>query len=230
VPPTPSDEREHTNRFEVGEWVVEPMLYRITRGDEVRHIRPRAMGVLECLAEARGAVVTRQRITDRVWRTEYVTTNALTHVVAELRTSLGDDADRPMFIETIPRRGYRLVAPVSFPGEPKSAAPGEASIVTLLAEDGAVIELQAGANLIGRASDAAIRIDTSEVSRRHAVITVDGPLATIEDLGSKNGTFLRGRRLDAPARLADADEITIGVNVARFRVVVADDRTATEAL
>jgi pSer/pThr/pTyr-binding forkhead associated (FHA) protein len=62
------------------------------------------------------------------------------------------------------------------------------------------------------------------------VITVDGSVATIEDLGSKNGTFLRGRRLEAPTRLADADEIQIGVNVARFRVVVADERTATEKL
>jgi hypothetical protein len=204
-------------------------MYRITRGDEVRHIRPRAMGVLECLAEAGGAVVTRQRITDRVWRTEFVTTNALTHVVAELRTVLDDDADRPSYIETIPRRGYRLVAPVSYPGM-ASAPTGGAVRVSLLRTDGAVIELLEGANLIGRSADAVVRIDTSEVSRRHAVITVDGSVATIEDLGSKNGTFLRGRRLEAPTRLADADEIQIGVNVARFRVVVADERTATEKL
>jgi DNA-binding winged helix-turn-helix (wHTH) protein len=227
---TSNGEEELHPAFRVGEWTVEPLLYRITRGDDVIQLRPRAMGVLTCLAGAGGAVVTRQQLIDRVWRTEFVTTNALTHVVAELRAALGDDAERPDFIETIPRRGYRLVAPVTYPGAPPPAPSDEPARFTLLGADGAVIELHAGVNLIGRSPDAAVRIDTSEVSRRHAVITVDGPVATIEDLGSKNGTFLRGRRLEAPARLRDADEIQIGVNVARFRVVVADDRTTTERL
>jgi DNA-binding winged helix-turn-helix (wHTH) protein len=216
--------------FHLGDWKVEPILFRITRGDEVHQLRPRAMEVLQCLAEAAGAVVRRQELIDRVWRTEFVTTNALTHVVAELRTALGDEAERPIYIETIPRRGYRLLAPVSCLGARPRASTSEASGFALLDEGGGVIELYPGANLIGRAQDAAVRIDTSEVSRRHAVIVVDGPVATIEDLGSKNGTFLRGRRLTSPANLRDADEIQIGVNVARFRVVVADERTKTEEL
>jgi len=93
---------------------------------------------------------------------------------------------------------------------------------------GEEVELAAGENLIGRAPEAAVTIDSAKVSRRHARIVVDGEGATLEDLGSKNGTFLNGARLDAPARLAAGDEIRIGRNVARLRFAVAGERTMTE--
>ncbi len=70
------------------------------------------MDVLVCLAERAGEVVTRQEIVDRVWATEFISDNTLTHAVTELRNALGDDARNPSFIETIHRRGYRLIAPV----------------------------------------------------------------------------------------------------------------------
>ena len=67
-------------------------------------------------------------------------------------------------------------------------------------------------------------------TRRHARILVDSDSTTIEDLGSKNGTFVRGRRLEQPVELRDADEIQIGVNLAKFRFRALDDRTRTEQL
>jgi hypothetical protein len=78
------------------------------------------MDVLVCLAERAGEVVTRQEIVDRVWATEFISDNTLTHAVTELRNALGDDARNPSFIETIHRRGYRLIAPIepSAPDEP----------------------------------------------------------------------------------------------------------------
>jgi DNA-binding winged helix-turn-helix (wHTH) protein len=185
------------------------------------------MDVLVCLAELQGRLATKQHLIDTVWRTEYVSDNALTHVIAELRSELGDDAEHPAYIETIPRRGYRVIAPVTLPEADGTSPPADTPLFKLESDQGE-ISLVEGENLIGRAPDAAIRIDNSEVSRRHAIITVDGTTATLEDLGSKNGTFLRGRRLDAPARLANADEIRIGLDLARFRFVVHDDRTRTE--
>ncbi len=71
------------------------------------------MDVLVCLARDPGEVATKQHLIDSVWRTEFVTENALTHVIAELRTELGDDARSPTYIENIPRRGYRVIAEVS---------------------------------------------------------------------------------------------------------------------
>ncbi|MEJ2190666.1 MAG: winged helix-turn-helix domain-containing protein, partial [Acidobacteriota bacterium] len=70
------------------------------------------MDVLLCLAEQAGELVERQQIVDRVWATEYISDNTLTHAIAELRRALGDDARNPSLIETIHRKGYRLIAPV----------------------------------------------------------------------------------------------------------------------
>jgi DNA-binding winged helix-turn-helix (wHTH) protein/tetratricopeptide (TPR) repeat protein/TolB-like protein len=99
--------------FRLGEWFVEPELGRISRGDEVVQLRPRAMEVLICLVELKGRLASKQHLIDTVWRTEFVSDNALTHIIAELRTELGDDAEKPTYIETIPRRGYRVIAPLT---------------------------------------------------------------------------------------------------------------------
>jgi DNA-binding winged helix-turn-helix (wHTH) protein len=216
--------------FRLGEWTVEPMLDRITRDGETIQLRPRAMDVLVCLAVSTKPVVSKQHLIDHVWHTEFVTDNALTHVIAELRTALGDDAKCPSYIETIPRRGYRLVTQVTLE---TATPPPSASVPArfkLEAEDGTEIPLEDGENLIGRSPDATIFIDTSEVSRRHARIVVADDAVTIEDLGSKNGTFVRGKRLDRPISLENADEIQIGVAVAKLRFKALDDRTRTEEI
>ena len=98
--------------FRVGDWLVEPRLNRLTRGGESIQLELKWMDVLVCLAEQAGKVVSRIEIIDRVWATEFITDNTLTHTIAELRNALGDDAKKPSFIETIRRRGYRLIAPV----------------------------------------------------------------------------------------------------------------------
>jgi DNA-binding winged helix-turn-helix (wHTH) protein len=216
--------------FTVGEWLVEPQLDRICRGGEPCPLRPRVMELLLCLAERAGELASKQHIIDSVWQTEFVTVNALTKLVAELRSALDDDAEAPRYIETIPRRGYRLIAAVSR-AEPAPAVEVETAYrCALVDDDGTEIGLREGENTIGRAPDAAIRIDSSEVSRRHACIRVKGSTAILEDLGSKNGTYLRGRRLERPALLDDADEIQIGVKVARYRFKLIDERTRTEQL
>ena len=99
--------------FQLGDWLVEPTLDRISRDGQFVRLRPRAMDVLICLALASGKLASKQNIIDAVWRTEFVSEHALTQVVAELRSALGDDARNPIYIENIPRRGYRLVAAVT---------------------------------------------------------------------------------------------------------------------
>ena len=95
--------------FLLGEWVVQPHLSRITRGDQVERLEPRCIDLLVFLARNPGEVHSRQRLIDEVWRVEAVAENTLTHAIAELRKALGDDARNPSFIETIHRRGYRLL-------------------------------------------------------------------------------------------------------------------------
>ncbi len=114
------------------------------------------------------------------------------------------------YIETISKRGYRLIAPVSGLGPP-SADPAHGAWCFKITLEGREIELKdGGENLVGRGQDATVRIDNPEVSRRHARLVVAGDTVTLEDLGSKNGTHRNGRRLTAPVALADGDEIWIG--------------------
>jgi DNA-binding winged helix-turn-helix (wHTH) protein len=108
--------------FRIGEWIVQPRLNRMTRGDAAVTLELRVMQVLVCLARRAGDLVTRQELIDTVWATEFIGENILTRAVAELRKALGDDARNPSFIETIHRRGYRLLV------EPGSVSDDESSI------------------------------------------------------------------------------------------------------
>jgi pSer/pThr/pTyr-binding forkhead associated (FHA) protein len=88
--------------------------------------------------------------------------------------------------------------------------------------------LMEGANVVGRAPDATIQIDSPGISRVHARILVHNGGATLEDLGSKNGTYVNGARIAAPYLLVDGHEIRLGTIVLTFRV--APTITATETV
>jgi len=97
----------------IGDWLVEPKLARVSRSGEVQRVTPRAMAVLVHLAEANGAVVARNDILDAVWPGMAVTPDALSQCLVELRRVFGDSPKQPGIIETIPKMGVRLVAPVT---------------------------------------------------------------------------------------------------------------------
>lgn len=101
-------------QFRVGEWLVEPSLNRVARDGVTVQLELKAMDVLLCLAGRPGELVDKRELVDAVWQTEFVSDNTLTKRIAELREALGDDARNPCYIETIPKRGYRLVAEVAF--------------------------------------------------------------------------------------------------------------------
>ena len=99
--------------FRVGKWRVEPMLNRISCMDEIVRIEPQNIKLLLRLAARPGAVISVEEIERDVWQGLIVTPNSVYQSVAQLRRALGDDKAKPTYIETIPRKGYRLVAPVS---------------------------------------------------------------------------------------------------------------------
>ena len=213
--------------FRLGDWLVEPTLDRISRDGRYIRLRPRAMDVLLCLALESGKLASKQQIIDAVWHTEFVSEHALTQVIAELRSALGDDARNPIYIENIPRRGYRLVATVTPIAASVPSVHGASLPFKLQGEDGDHPLIQ-GPNIIGRTIDADLCIDRTEVSRCHARIFVAGTTATIEDLGSKNGTYVNGERLEGPTLLTNGDEIWIGRSVARMRFLIEGEPTKTE--
>ena len=176
------------------------------------------MDVLVFLAEHAGTTVPKHRIIDAVWRTEFITENTLTQAIADLRRVLGDNARDPQFIETITKRGYRLIADVEILDDAAPITP-TTGLPCALVVDRQESALVAGDNLIGRATDAVVLLDSEEVSRHHAVVRVSMDSATLEDLGSKNGTLLWGSRVGSPTPLKDGDEIAIGPVVLTFRVL-----------
>ncbi len=103
---------ERGSPFRLGEWTVEPSLNRLTNGEGSVQLEFKAMDVLLCLAERAGELVTRNELHDAVWQTEFVADNTLVKRIAQLREALGDDARSPTYIETIPKRGYRLISGV----------------------------------------------------------------------------------------------------------------------
>jgi hypothetical protein len=150
----------------------------------------------------------------------------LAGLIAEIRRALGDDARAPRFVRTVQRFGY------AFSGTVKNA--DDAHSLTAHRKDCWLtrgkrrIALVEGENILGRELDPAGR-DATTMSRRHARILVEGATVYLEDLGSKNGTFLRGRRLEATARLVDGDTFELGSVSLVFRSPVADESTTRTA-
>lgn len=213
--------------FHLGDWLVQPSLNQVCRGSELRQLEPKVMDVLVCVAASGGAVVGKTQIIDEVWATRFVCESVLSRAIAEIRRALGDSAAAPRYLATVTKRGYRVVAPV-MPCRPAEPPPGVGEASYMLVVGSREIQLTQGENLIGRDHAADVRINSLEVSRRHARIVVWGGKAQIEDLGSRNGTYLRGRRVDVPTDLEDGDDIMVGGYLLIFR---RDQATSTtEAL
>ena len=100
----------------IGEWHFHPGSGELRRGSDVRRLEPRAARTLELLLEARGSVVSHERLIHEVWSGRTLSENSVAVVVGQLRRALGDDARDPRLIETIPKRGYRLI------GQPSTLA------------------------------------------------------------------------------------------------------------
>jgi DNA-binding winged helix-turn-helix (wHTH) protein len=104
---------EHAGElWRIGDWQVAPDLGEISRSGQTRKLDPRAMRLLMFLAERPGQVAGITELLDGVWGKAVVTPNSVYEAVAALRQALGDSSDKPVYIATLPRRGYRLVAAV----------------------------------------------------------------------------------------------------------------------
>jgi TolB-like protein/DNA-binding winged helix-turn-helix (wHTH) protein len=102
-----------TVSFYVAEWEVRPGACEITRGDTVVKLEPRVMNLLQFFASRPGEVLSRMQLEEQVWPGMVVGYDALTKSIGKLRDALGDSEKPPTFIQTIPKKGYRLIAPVT---------------------------------------------------------------------------------------------------------------------
>ena len=120
-----------TTPFYMANWEVHAASDRIRRGDTEIKLEPKVMAVLVCLADRRGELVTREQLEHEVWGGTVVGYDALTSSIIKLRKALGDNSRHPRFIETVSKKGYRLIAPVrpAHEPEPSTVVPAPAQTV-----------------------------------------------------------------------------------------------------
>lgn len=187
----------------------------VFRAGQLRAISPKAFALLELLVESRPRAVSKADIHARLWPDIHVSDANLGNLVVELRAALGDSARKPRIIRTVARFGYAFSAEAA---PEKRSTPAE-GVVYRLVWGRREVSLDPGENLIGRDREAALWIDDESVSRRHARISIGPDGATIADLGSKNGTYVGGRRIRGAAALEDRDVVKIGPATLTVRVL-----------
>ena len=201
-----------------GDCVFDPEARQVVRNGRPVPLSPKAFLLLDALLAARPKALSRAQIHERVWPATHVSESNLANLIVELRRALGDDADEPRYIRTLPRFGYAFRGDAA-PLETDSRQAGSRGPLYRLIWGRREIALKSGVNLLGRDPDAVVWIDDESVSRRHARIVVGDGEVTIEDLGSKNGTRVGGRRIDRPTPLAEGDTLKIGPASMTLRIL-----------
>ena len=192
-------------RLRFGDCVFDSDTREVLREGKPVPMPPKVFQLLELLIVERPKALSKEQIHERLWPDTFVSDANLANLAADLRAALGDDAKKPRIIRTVQRFGYAFqaeAAPAELGGRPASAFRliwGEREI-----------SLSEGPNVLGRDRAAVAWLDAYSVSRQHARITVSGDDAVLEDLGSKNGTFLHGKAVERPQPVCDGDEIRIG--------------------
>lgn len=202
-------------RYQFDGFTVDVPARRLLRNEAEVHLSPKAFDLLVTLMENRTQAVSKAELQQRLWPKTYVLETNLAGLIAEIRQALQDDADHPRFIATKHRFGYRFIGEI---GGSAADDPAAWPVRYWVVWEARQIPLAPGTNIIGRAPDTSVWIDAAGVSRHHAKIVVEGGEARLEDLGSKNGTYLRGEPVTAAAGLADGDQIRVGSVVITFRI------------
>jgi DNA-binding winged helix-turn-helix (wHTH) protein len=214
-------------RVHCDDWILDTATRLIERGGDTVHVSPKAFDLLAALLLERPRVLSKAALLERLWPDTFVSESNLASLVAELRAALGDQARRPRYLRTAHRHGYAFCGAATTDGQP-SPPTGPAAVCARLIIGSREIALTAGAHVLGRAPEAAAWIESTHVSRRHALLTATAEGASIEDLGSKNGTFLNRRRVSGVQPLADGDEIGLGPERLVFRRPGVPEPTKTK--
>ena len=214
-------------QVDFGEWRLDADARQLFRRNEAVHVSPKAFELLRLLVERRPRALSKAELHGAIWPGTFVSDASLAQLVSEIRAAIGDDAHEPRFLRTVHGFGY------AFAGEATNVrahrpGPEGTGISCWLRVDNRDIILHEGENVLGRDPAATVRLESLRISRYHARIVISENQATLEDLGSKNGTFLGGERLGAPARLQHGDKIRVGPFVLAFHVSHPGATTETE--
>ena len=215
-------------RVQFGEFTLDTETRELTHDGAVRPLTAKAFDLLAMLVASRPRIVSKTDLQHRLWPDRFVVEKNLANLVGEIRAALGESASTPRFIRTAHRIGYAF-RDKEEAKHVRTLTPASGHRACRLIWKEHRLSLDDGAHVLGREPAADIYVDSTNVSRRHAVIRIADGAATLEDLGSKNGTFVGGRRIDETTALSDGDRIQIGSEVMTFRVIRGTDSTRTTA-
>ena len=202
-------------RLHFGGCVFDRETRTLSRDGSTVDLSPKAFRLLEALIERRPRAISKEDLQEILWPKTFVSEGNLARLVTEIRHATGDYAEDSRFLRTVHGFGYAFSGTAE---ELRDRTPEAAPRFAFRLFHGPrEIALGEGRNILGRDPEVAVFLDNRSVSRHHASITVSGESAVIEDLGSKNGTFLKGDRISVPSSLSDQDDIRIGAVSLIFR-------------
>jgi DNA-binding winged helix-turn-helix (wHTH) protein len=216
-----------TGRIRFGEFEVDRDACSVSsRGTPIK-LQQQPFDLLIILLDRPGRLVSRDDLRERMWPSDTFVDfdHSLNIAVSKLRAALNDSADEPRFIQTVPRRGYRFVGTLE--GDPADVRLSGQHLRFTLTFRSREITLAQCDTVIGRDPEAHVCIDEPSVSRRHAAISTSADRAMLRDLGSRNGTFVDGRRIDAPTPLVNGAVVSIGPVALLFAARAAPQSTVT---
>lgn len=196
---------------------------QLWRGGTEMHVSPKAFDLLSLLVARRPAAVSKIEIRERLWPNTFVSDTNLPALVAEVRAALGDDAREPRFVRTLHGFGY------AFGGTRSGEAAATVQLRGWLIGESTRVPLYDGENILGREGPGVIVLDCERVSRRHARVTFARDGAWIEDLESKNGTYVNEQRVAGRVALFDGARVGIGSLMLTFRAGLPASETLTES-
>jgi DNA-binding winged helix-turn-helix (wHTH) protein len=213
-------------KFQFVDCTLDSEARTLVRAGHDVHLAPKSFELLKILLDHRPRALSKAELLERVWPGVFVSDASLAKVVSKIRNAIGDD-DASSVIRTVHGYGYAFIAPIEGdPNEPPVRTPTAA--VCWLFCGNREFPLGDGEHILGREAEASICLDSPKVSRRHARLVVNGTSATLEDLGSKNGSFVGGARISGPTRLESGDEAWIGPFKLLFRVAADSGSTQTQ--
>lgn len=211
-------------RYSFGDCRLDTASRELTRDGQPVHLTPKAFELLKLLIEGRPRVLAKSELMERLWPDAFVVEANLPVLVGDLRTAIGDHGSVSSAIKTHHGIGYSFTADVR-ELTAGAAAAQEWALRSLLRFGARRVTLGQGPNMVGRDLDADVYVNDASVSRHHARVIVHGVTAHVEDLDSKNGTWVAEKRIDQRTLLSPGVIVMFGSVEAVYLIEGSDDPT-----